>query len=35
LSIDSREWGALTKDEIIGRVLFRVRRAHSRRGPRA
>jgi phage repressor protein C with HTH and peptisase S24 domain len=31
-SIDSREWGALSRDEIVGRVLFKVRRAHSRRG---
>ncbi len=34
LSIDSREWGALAKVEVVGRVLFKVRRANSRRGRR-
>ncbi|MCX6430119.1 MAG: S26 family signal peptidase [Actinobacteria bacterium] len=33
-SIDSRDWGAVTEAEVVGRVLFRVRKANSRRGKR-
>lgn len=33
-SIDSREWGAVSREEIIGRVLFKVRKGNSRRGRR-
>lgn len=32
LSIDSREWGPVSSQEILGRVLLRIRKANSRRG---
>lgn len=34
ISTDSREWGFIGSDEIVGRVLFRVRKSRQGRAPR-